>query len=290
MKLVAFLATLLLLAPGSVWAQSSGGGLGGVLDTLGGIFGVGSGRVHGNVVVNRGDTLVVRTDAGRTLAVDASKTDSRLRGLLKPGDGVTLVMRAPKEGEPRDATTVATELQLDPPTQAGKSWLSVEGTVQEANNSRVTFKTREGFTLPLDVATITGLPTLQAGQPATLIYEQGRQGPVAVWIEPGTSASAQTFPASPRPVPGQPPDPQAGASPSASPDTGLQRVHGLVDSVSLTGFTLTSDDGRKMTVDTLRLSEGRAPNVRPGDLVTVFGRPGSTPSAITAEFVQPDAR
>jgi hypothetical protein len=284
MKLVAFLATLLLLAPGAVSAQSSGGGLGGVLDTLGGIFGVGSGRVHGNVVVNRGDTLVVRTDAGRTLAVDASNTDARLRGLLKPGDGVTVVMRPAKEGEPRDATPVATELQLDPPTQAGKSWLTVEGTVQEATKSRVTFKTREGFTLPLDVAAITGLPTLQTGQPATLTYEQGRQGPVAVWIEPGTSAGS----VSPTPVPGQQPYPQTGASPSASPDTGLQRLHGLVESVSLTGFTLTSDDGRKVTVDTLRLSEGRAPNVRPGDLVTVFGRPGANPSEVTAEFVQAD--
>src|SRR5687767_3337217 len=183
MRLVAFLATLLLFAPGTVAAQqSSGGGLGGVLDTLGGILGISGGRVHGNVVVNRGDTLVVRTDNGRTVAIDASKTDARLRGLLKPGDGVTVVMRPPKEGEPRDATAVATELQLDPPTQAGKSWLTVEGTVQDVNKQRVTFKTREGFTLPLDVASITGLPTLQAGQPATLTYEQGRQGPVAVWI------------------------------------------------------------------------------------------------------------
>jgi hypothetical protein len=46
------------------------------------------------------------------------------------------------------ATAVATELQLDPPTQAGKSWLSVEGIVQDASKSRVTLKTREGFTLP----------------------------------------------------------------------------------------------------------------------------------------------
>jgi hypothetical protein len=32
------------------------------------------------------------------------------------------------------------------------------------------------------VASITGLPALQAGQPAALIYEQGRQEPVAGWV------------------------------------------------------------------------------------------------------------
>jgi hypothetical protein len=275
MKLLAFLATLLLLAPVPAQAQSSSrGALGGVIDTLGGILGIGGGRVHGHVVVATGDTLVVRTDDNRTLSIDASQTDLRIRGLLKPGDGVTVTLRQPREGESRSQTLAAADLQLDAPSQAPKSYERVEGTVTEASGSRVVFKTREGFTLPLDVSLITGLPSLQPGQPATLIYEQSsRPGNVtAVWIEPGTGTR--------------------GGSPSASINTtgsgsgDLQRVHGLVEAVTVSGFTLAADDGRKVSV---QAGQNAPQDVRPGDLVTVFGRPGSGPDSIVAEIVQPDA-
>jgi hypothetical protein len=276
MKMLALLATLILMAPAMAAAQSSsGGGLGGVLDTLGGIFGLGGGRLHGHVVLVKGDTLVVRGDDGRTLSLDASKTDPRMRGVLKPGDGVTVTLTKPREGEPREAATTIADLQLDPPSQAAKSWERVEGTIQEASKSKVTFRTRDGMVLPLDVSGIAGLPVLQPAQPATLIYEQGRQGPVAVWIEPGSALGV-----APHPVPG--------SQPSASPDTGLQRVHGLVDSVMMTGFTLTSDEGRRLTVETSRMPRGGPPDVRPGDMVTVFGRPGASPDVLAAEFVQAD--
>ena len=305
MRLVAFLATLLLLAPGAVSAQSKSGGLGGVLDTLGGIVGLGGGRVHGNVVLTKGDTIVVRTDDGRTLAVDGSGIDPRIRGVLKTGDGVTVTMRQAREGEPRGQSPAAADIQLDPPSQAGKSFQVVEGTVAETQQSRVMFKTREGFSLPLDVSTITGLPPLSSGQPATLFYEQGKQGVVAVWIEPGFAPQAgggmppagspigqapQPFPGqmppigqAPQPFPGPMPNPQ----PSASPDTGSQRYHGVVDSVSMNGFTLATDDGRKLNV---QVASGAPNQLRPGDMVTVFGRAGAGGSDIVADSVQPDPR
>lgn len=47
-------------------------------------------------------------------------------------------------GQADRETAVATELQLDLPTQGGKSWLSVEGIVQDASKSRVT---RSSFSL-----------------------------------------------------------------------------------------------------------------------------------------------
>jgi hypothetical protein len=274
MNLLAFLATLLLLAPAPAHAQSSSsGGLGGVIDTLGGILGIGGGRVHGHVVATKGDTLVVRTDDNRTLSIDTSQTDPRIRGLVKAGDGVTVTLRQPREGESRNQALVAADLQLDAASQPPKAYERVEGTVTEASGSRVVFKTREGFTLPLDVSSLKGLPPLQPGQPATLIYEQGsRPGNVtAVWIEPAATT---------------------GASPSASVNTTgsgageLQRVHGLVEAVTVSGFTLAADDGRKVSV---QASQNAPPDVRPGDLVTVFGRPGSGPDSIVAEIVQPDA-
>jgi hypothetical protein len=78
-----------------------------------------------------------------------------------------------------------------------------------------------------------------------------------------------------------------GQQPSASPDTRLQQFHGRIEAVTMTGFTLANEDGRKLTVDTARVSQG-VPDVRPGDMVTVFGRPGPGPGMVAAEFVQPD--
>ncbi|MBI2205353.1 MAG: hypothetical protein HYU41_16005 [Candidatus Rokubacteria bacterium] len=273
MKVLAVLVSLFLLAPAPAMAQKSSDGLGGVLgDVLGGIFGVGGGRVHGHVVVSKGDTMVVRTDDGRTVSVDVAGTDPRVRGLLKTGDGVTLTMRAPREGEPRTDKLTASELQLDPPSQAAKSWHRVEGTVEEVDRSRVVFKTREGFKLPLDVSSIKSLPSLHRGEPATLVYEPGaRRGVVAIWIEPGTGGA-----------------PAASIETSRTTPDALQRVHGLVDSVRVGGFTLLADDGRTLNVEMNRANPSGQSDVRPGQLVTVFGRPGDRPGVLSAEFIEPD--
>lgn len=274
MKLVAFLAILVLAGPATAGAQQSSGGLGSVIDILGGILGVGGGRVHGHAVLTKGDTLVVRTDDGRTVAADISSVDPRIRGVVKPGDGVTLTLRKAPEGDTRGAAVTATDLQLDPPSQAGKTYQQIDGTVTETSASRVVFKTREGMTLPLDVTSITGLPPLQAGEPATLIYEQGTtHGVVAVWIEPGTatasssSASVDTA----RPVPGE-----------------GHRVHGMVEAVTLNGFTLVADDGRRVMVETARGAS--APDLRPGDYVTVVGRASERGDTMVADRVRPDTR
>jgi len=267
MKVLAFLATLLLLAPLPASAQKSSEGLGGVLgDVLGGVLGLKSGRVHGHVVITRGDTLVLRTDDNRTLAIDASATDQRIRGLLKAGDGVTVTLRQAREGESRNETLAASAIELDRASEKPKSFQRAEGTITEASRSRVVFKTREGFTMPLDVTSIAGLPALTPGAPATLYYEQGtRAGVTALWIEPRGSAPAASIDTS-RSLPGD-----------------VVRLHGLVEAVTTTGFTLSTDDGRRVSVDATR---SLVQSVRPGDLVTVFGRSSERVDAIIAEVVQ----
>ena len=275
MKLMAFLAILVFASPVAVLAQQPqqpSGGLGSVIDLLGGILGVGGGRVHGHAVVTKGDTLVVRTDAGRTVAANVSAVDSRIRGLLKPGDGVTLTLRRAPEGEGRGAPVTASDLQLDPPAQARKTYQQIAGTVSEASGSRVVFRTREGMTMPLDVTSITGLPALQSGDPATLIYEQGAaHGVIAVWIEPGAPADSS----------------------SASIDTtrrlpgATERVHGMIEAVTLNGFTVVADDGRRVMVDASRTVVA---DVRPGDHVTVIGRSSDRGDTMVAERVRADTR
>ena len=274
MKVVAFLAMLVLTGSTGAFAQQPSGGLGSVIDILGGILGVGgAGRLHGHAVVTRGDTLVVRTDDGRSVAADVSSIDPRIRGVVKPGDGVTVTLRRAPEGETRTTRVTATDLQLDPPTQTGKTFQQIAGTVSEASGSRVVFRTGEGMTLPLDVSAITGLPELRPGDPATLIYEQGAtHGVVAVWIEPGATPSTSSS--------------ASGATTRPLPSEG-DRVHGMVESVTMNGFTLIADDGRRIMVETARVS---VPDVRPGDYVMVVGRAGDRGDTIIAERVRSDAR
>src|SRR5438094_10317543 len=93
--------------------------LGGVLDTLSGILG-GSQKLHGHVVLVKGDTVVFRSDDGRTIAADASGVDSRVRGIVQPGDGVTMTVRAPRTGDKQAQSITASALEPDPDKGAKK--------------------------------------------------------------------------------------------------------------------------------------------------------------------------
>jgi translation initiation factor IF-1 len=253
--------TALLLATGPAVAQERerGGGLGGVLDTLGGLLGGGLNKTHGTVVLARDTSLVFRTDDGRTLRVDTASLDADARGRLQAGQAATLSARGTGD------VLTATDVQLD---QAGsaRTFQRVSGTVQERTQDRILFKTREGLTVPVATSSIRGLPALKANDPATLIYEQGpRQELVAVWIEPGDAAVGSTT---------------SESMPSASlPDR--RTVQGTVESIDTAGLTLSLGDGRRMEVDASGLDRTALAAVRPGDRVTVTG----TPDAGQGRFV-----
>lgn len=288
MTIIAILTTLVIVLSSSLPAaaqskkEGQGQGLGNVLDTLSGILG-GSQRVHGNIVLTKESTIVLRGDDGRTYAVDASSIDPRLRGILQPGEAVTVVV---KTGQ--NQTPVASDIQLDRVKSGAipqrKSFHQVLGTVELVTGSQVLFKTRDGLELPVDVSTIKGLPALTPKQPATLIYEPGHQHQIeAVWIEPGhlqPTAGAPSGTASPS------------ASPAASPATdsgGVERIHGLIDAVSLAGLTLQSDDGRKLAIDTTKIDSRLVQALRPGDLITVVGRLSDKPGLFVADSLHPDS-
>jgi hypothetical protein len=285
MKAIVIL-TALLITTGTAAAQERdrGGGLGGVLDTLGGLLG-GAAKSHGTVVLARDTTVVFRTDDGRTLRVDTASLDADARSRLQAGQAATLSARGTGD------VLTATDVQLDQ-TASPRTFQQVSGTVQERTQDRILFKTREGLTLPVTTAQIRGLPAFKANDPATLIYEQGpRQELVAVWLEPGDIAGAaagvtgapgsSTMPGSIG-SPGTPGSTGSagGPMPSASlPDR--QTVQGTVESVATTGLTLSLGDGRRMEVDASGLGQAALAAVRPGDRVTVTG----TPDAGQGRFV-----
>jgi hypothetical protein len=241
------------------------GGLGGVLDTLGGILGGGAGKLHGAVVVAHDTTLVLRTDDKRTVRVDTASIDPQARQQLVPGQKVTVNARGGGD------VLTASDIQVEQGQSASQAFSRVSGTVQERTAGRVLFKTKEGLTLPVDTSQIRGLPYFAANTPATLIYEQGpKQEIVGVWIEQGDTAASASQPSASLPSPNAP----AG-----------QKLEGLVESIAASEITVQTTDGRHIRVDTASVDHATLTGVRPGDIVTVTGNATTDPDRFSATTV-----
>jgi len=272
-----------LVAAGPVAAQDKEtnkdrGGLGGVLDTLGGILGGGSGKLHGAVVVAHDTTLVLRTDDKKTVRVDTASIDPQARQQLVPGQKVTVNARGSGD------VLTASDVQVEQGQSAPQAFSRVSGTVQERTTGRVLFKTKEGLTLPVDTSQIRGLPYFANNTPATLIYEQGpRQEIVGVWIEQGETAAS----ASPTAEPAK--SAASGSQPSASlpsPNAPAgQKLEGLVESIAASEITVQTTDGRHIRVDTASVDRDQLATVRPGDIVTVTGNATTDPDHFSATTV-----
>ena len=120
--IVILTAMLVLVGAGPAAAQSNtkdskGGTLGGVLDTLGGILGGGSSKLHGSVVTANDTTLVLRTDDQRTVRVDTASIDPKVRQQLTSGQSVTVTAR----GAGGDVIA-ASDVQVEPGKSATQSF------------------------------------------------------------------------------------------------------------------------------------------------------------------------
>ena len=252
------------------------GGIGGVLDTLGGLLGGGTNKLQGSVVVARDTNLVLRTDDKRSMRVDTGSIDPAVRQQLVPGQKVTVTARGSGD------VLTASDIQVNQGQSAPQAFSRVSGTVQERSEGRVLFKTKEGLTLPVDTSQIRGLPYLAANTPATLIYEQGAKQEIqAVWIEPGDLAAS----ASPTMEPANPSGSQPSASlPSPNAPAG-QRLEGLVESIGVSNLMVQTADGRRITVDTANVDHNTLASVRPGDIVRVTGNATTDPDHFSATSV-----
>jgi hypothetical protein len=265
MRTKAIITTIVLgltLLATPVFAQQSGGALGGVLDTLGGLLGGGSPTLHGTVVLSDGNTVILRADDRNTYRVDVAALDPSARTNLTPGQMITVTAR----GGVGNVLT-ATQIQADADAKSSATFQRVTGTVQESGKQRVLFKTGDGLVLPVDVSRVHGLPYLATGQPATLYYEQGpKQEIQAVWLEPGA------------------------AQPSALPSTTsvAQSLQGKVETIGVSTLTLQTSDGRTVTVDTSGVDQQSVASVRPGDAVTVIGAPAGDAGKFVAQTVRSD--
>jgi len=279
--LTALIVALVGAAPAGAQDKDSKdrGGIGGVLDTLGGLLGSGSSsKLQGAVVTAHDTSVVVRTDDKRSVRVDTASIDPQVRQQLVPGQKVTVTARGGGD------VLTASDIQVEQGQAAPQAFSRVTGTVQERTNGRILFKTKEGLTLPVDTSQIRGLPYLAANTPATLIYEQGPKQEInAVWIEAGdsaVSASPAAEPAASQPKGSQP----AASLPSGAAGAG-QKLEGLVESVGMSELTVQTADGRHIRVDTAGVDHSTLASVRPGDIVTVTGNATTDPDKFSANSV-----
>ena len=284
MNVIVILTAMLVVFAAPAAAQDSKdsskdrGGLGGVLDTLGGLLGGGTNKLHGTVVLARDTNLVLRTDDKRSVRVDIGSIDPAVRQQLVPGQKLTLTSRGSGD------VLTASDIQVEQGQATPQAFSRVSGTVQERSQGRVLFKTREGLTLPVDTSQIRGLPYLSPNMPATLIYEQGaKQEILAVWIEPGDTA-ASASPTMESAAPGASGTQPSASLPSASAPSG-EKLDGLVESIDVSGLTVQSADGRHIKVDTANVDRNTLASVRPGDIVTVTGNATTTPDHFSATTV-----
>ncbi|HEV8614856.1 MAG TPA: hypothetical protein VGU22_05125 [Methylomirabilota bacterium] len=274
-----FTAVAILLASAApASAQTGQGGLGGVLDALGGILGGVAQKLHGTVVLARDTTLVLRGDDERSYRIDLASIAPQARQSLRVGETATVSVR----GGGQAGVLTATDLHADP-SGAPKAFRQVAGTIEEGgNNSRIVFRTRDGLSLPIDVSQLRGLPFFSANDPATLIYEHGpQQQIVAVWVEPGQTQPAASAPPSSLPWPTQP---------SASiPARGVDSVQGTVNTIGLDSFSLQTREGRTVMVEARGVDRRAVQGIRPGDVVTVTGQ-AETPDRFVAQSIRMDQR
>src|SRR5258705_1893958 len=274
MNVIVILTAVLFVFAAPAVAQDSKdagkdrGGLGGVLDTLGGLLGGGTNKLQGAVVVAHDTSVVLRTDDKRSVRVDTASIDPQVRKQLVPGQKVTVTAR----GSGGDVLT-ASDIQVEQGQASPQAFSRVSGTVQERSAGRVLFKTKEGLTLPVDVSQIRGLPYIAANTPATLIYEQGpKQEILGVWIEPGDAAASAS--------------PATESSPSAGlPSSAGQKLEGVVQSVGASELTLQTSDGRHVRLDTNGVDRTTLASVRPGDIVAITGSAGSAADKFAATSV-----
>jgi hypothetical protein len=272
----ALLATAL---PASAQAQG-----GGVLDILGDLLRGGE-RLRGHVVAVQGTEIIVRAQDGRTYAIDASRADRAGLQALAAGQPVSVAVQGDRGEQQR---LVATGVQAE--SGPRKTFQTVAGTVVSGPGStagsRLTFRTREGFTVPLDPAAMVGA-RLDTSAPSTLYYEY-EQAPgsnlTAVWVDTRETATGTLgAPAGPSA------DPSASVGTPPGPTGDYRRVHGYVESIGIGSLTLKTDEGRSLVVDLSQVSDSMRRRVRPGDLVSVIGRMGREDATFQAEVIQPDA-
>ena len=249
-------------------------------------------RIHGKVQSVSGNTVTVKADDGRVLAVDAAQVSADIRGALAPDAGVTLIGKAGTQPnqftaqyiqqDASDPLRGGTVVGQPPPAVTDRSWQRVHGTVQSVSGNTVTVKTDDGRTLTAHAGQVSAeiRGSLAKDDGVTLIGFPGSRTDnfVARYIQKDSATGATGGASAPSALPG-PVD-----------EKSWQKIHGTVSSVSGTTLSLKADDGRAINVDMKEVGEAIRQSLSAGDKVTVNGFYRGDQNTVAARFVQKESK
>ena len=249
-------------------------------------------RIHGKVQSVSGNTVTVKADDGRVLAVDAAQVSADIRGALAPDAGVTLIGKAGTQPnqftaqyiqqDASDPLRGGTVVGQTPPAVTDRSWQRVHGTVQSVSGNTVTVKTDDGRTLTAHAGQVSAeiRGSLAKDDGVTLIGFPGSRTDnfVARYIQKDSATGATGGASAPSALPG-PVD-----------EKSWQKIHGTVSSVSGTTLSLKADDGRAINVDMKEVGEAIRQSLSAGDTVTVNGFYRGDQNTVAARFVQKESK
>ena len=249
-------------------------------------------RIHGKVQSVSGNTVTVKADDGRVLAVDAAQVSADIRGALAPDAGVTLIGKAGTQPnqftaqyiqqDASDPLRGGTVVGQTPPAVTDRSWQRVHGTVQSVSGNTVTVKTDDGRTLIAHAGQVSAeiRGSLAKDDGVTLIGFPGSRTDhfLARYIQKDSATGATGGASAPSALPG-PVD-----------EKSWQKIHGTVSSVSGTTLSLKADDGRAINVDMKEVGEAIRQSLSAGDKVTVNGFYRGDQNTVAARFVQKESK
>jgi preprotein translocase subunit YajC len=158
-------------------------------------------RVHGKVQSVSGNTVMVKTDDGRTLTAHAGQVSAEIRGNLAKDDGVTLIGFPGSRPDHFLARYIQKDMSTGAASQAPsalpgavdeKAWQRIHGTVSSVSGTTLSLKADDGRNLNVDIKEV-GEPirqSLASGEKVTVIgFYRGNQNTVAArFVQKDSSA------------------------------------------------------------------------------------------------------
>lgn len=130
----------------------------------------------------------------------------------------------------------------------------------------VVLKGDEGTVYYADLRAVSGIPTLERGATVTLV---GYEGP-----RPDQLAAQVMYPVD--------------VTPANAPSERSQRINGRIGSLTGPTVVVRAADGSEATLVLRGITAKVLKLLHPGDLVTVFGRPGDTDFVVTGIIQRQD--
>ena len=234
--------------------------------------------IHGyvNYVDHPNNRLYMTTDDGRPVTVDISAGNASPNA-RKSGEAVMAFGKSIGASSFVAQRIIADRDRAQATQGMPQGWQSVHGRVERVDGSRLQLRTDDGRVLTVDTAQVAQnvRSAVQQGDTITVIGESARQTPqffAARYIQ--SDRTSQTLG-------------QSSGGPTQAP---WQRIHGRVDNLSGSTFTLKGDDGRNYTVDMSQVNPDVQRALTQNEGVEVVGHFKSGDNRqIAARFIQQDS-